>query len=138
MVSGCPGGAATWRALDGRLQLPARAGLGLGPGFHLPKDELGTVRQIRAAYLQKWLADRKPHELAAARGPRGIPARWGILPLTPSTRSSTCSAAQRHGSVREVTNLRRRAAWVPAGLEPVTVDNAVWARCPEPAEPSRR
>ena len=115
------------RAVHGRFQLPP--GPRPGPRQELISEgRLGTVRHVRAAYLQDWLANPKQRPmswrlqkdtagsgaLGRHRQPRdrsgAVPARGPGYPRSPA--GCTPSPHTARG---------------PAGLEEVTVDDAAWA-----------
>ena len=100
---------------DGRLQLPADAGAGAGARQLIADGRIGTVRQVRASYLQDWLADeaapmtwrlRKETAGSGALGDLGVARRRpGALPARPGHRRGDGPARD----LRAVAGGRRRA-----------------------------
>ena len=93
----------------------------------IAEGRLGTVRHVRAAYLQDWLADAGlPMTWRLQQGNRRLRGARATSPPTPSTRSCSCSATP---------SPRSPAACTPSstsrpgadGPEDVTVDDAAWA-----------
>ena len=93
----------------------------------IAEGRIGTVRQVRAAYLQDWLADADgPDDLAAAaRGRRLRRARRPRL----ARRRPGAPPARRAVVVGDAATCGRSSPSAPAptGPEPVTVDDAAWA-----------
>ena len=94
----------------------------------IAEGRIGTVRQVRAAYLQDWLADaaapmtwrlRQETAGSGALGDLGLArGRPGALPAR---------RAGHLGVSGQLRHLRRRARPGADGPEPVTVDDAAWA-----------
>ena len=114
------------RRLDGRLQLPPSAGPRAGPRL-IAEGRLGEVRQVRAAYLQDWLADaRGTDDVAAAPGHRRFrcPGRPGLARRRPGALPARRPVPR---PSRATCTPSCPSAAAPTGVEQVTVDDAAWA-----------
>ena len=93
----------------------------------IAEGRLGTVRHVRAAYLQDWLVDPDvAHDLAAEQGHRRV---RGAGRHRLATRSTRCCSSWASRSPRSPAGCTPspRSARAPPGSEEVTVDDAAWA-----------
>ena len=93
----------------------------------IAEGRLGTVRHVRAAYLQDWLADpESPMTWRLKQGNGRLRGAGRHRLATPSTRCCSSSATRSPRSPAGCTPSPRSRPGA-AGLEEVTVDDAAWA-----------